>query len=409
MHAAETRAAPPTTPALKFADTGLYLDGSSDRVHPDNLEFTPQYSLWADGATKRRWLNLPPGTYVDAARPDAWEFPPGTRLWKEFSVEGRRIETRLIERRADKSWSYLSYVWNANGSDAVLAPARGMALSDIGGPAGRYIVPSRGDCLVCHEGAAVPVLGFSSVQLSRERERDPSNGVAVDVSLVDLEGLVAKGLLRNLTPAWLVQPPQIAARSPVERAALGYLHANCGHCHNHNGAPAAVRPVLAQTADLHIALEVEFGALQPMLAKGHANDIEVRGPSDHGMIDSIYFRDPTATSSSCAPNAPTTTTDESEAQRRPRKTAALDEREGGPAILMPRRRCVIAASCAGTQHLSLRLKVRQGHDGLTNPGVPATFGRFIGDGRRESRRGETRKQSQQRRHHVQKDHQEDVG
>ncbi len=68
------------------------------------------------------------------------------------------------------------------------------------------------------------------------------------MSLLDLKGLVAKGLLRNLPPAWLVQPPQIAARSPVERAALGYLHANCGHCHNHNGAPAAVRLVLAQTA-----------------------------------------------------------------------------------------------------------------------------------------------------------------
>lgn len=245
-HAAVTRAAPPATPAPTLADTGLFLDGSPDRIHPDNLEFTPQYSLWSDGATKRRWLNLPAGTYIDAIRPDAWEFPPGTRLWKEFSVDGRRIETRLIERRADKSWSYLSYVWNADGSNAVLVPARGVALSDIGGPAGRYLIPSRGDCVACHEGAAVPVLGFSAVQLSRER--DPSTKVLADRSLVDLEGLVARGLLRNLPPAWLVQPPQIAARSTVERAALGYLHANCGHCHNHNGSPAAVRLVLAQTA-----------------------------------------------------------------------------------------------------------------------------------------------------------------
>ena len=33
-------------------------------------------------------------------------------------------------------------------------------------------------------------------------------------------------------------------------------------------------------------------SLQPMLAKGRECNIEVRGPSDHGMIDSIYFRDP---------------------------------------------------------------------------------------------------------------------
>jgi catechol 2,3-dioxygenase-like lactoylglutathione lyase family enzyme len=44
--------------------------------------------------------------------------------------------------------------------------------------------------------------------------------------------------------------------------------------------------------DLHIALEVGAGDLQPMLVKGRERNIEVRGPSDHGMIESIYFRDP---------------------------------------------------------------------------------------------------------------------
>ena len=44
--------------------------------------------------------------------------------------------------------------------------------------------------------------------------------------------------------------------------------------------------------DLHIALEVEPAALQEMLAKGKASGIETRGVSDHGLIDSIYFRDP---------------------------------------------------------------------------------------------------------------------
>ena len=44
--------------------------------------------------------------------------------------------------------------------------------------------------------------------------------------------------------------------------------------------------------DLHIALEVGAEVLQPMLAKGREQGIETRGPSDHGMIDSIYFRDP---------------------------------------------------------------------------------------------------------------------
>ena len=44
--------------------------------------------------------------------------------------------------------------------------------------------------------------------------------------------------------------------------------------------------------DLHIALEVERAMLEPMMARARDAGIEVRGISDHGFIDSIYFRDP---------------------------------------------------------------------------------------------------------------------
>jgi hypothetical protein len=39
--------------------------------------------------------------------------------------------------------------------------------------------------------------------------------------------------------------------------------------------------------DLHVALEVGGENLQPMLSMGRERGIVVRGPSDHGMIDSI--------------------------------------------------------------------------------------------------------------------------
>lgn len=44
--------------------------------------------------------------------------------------------------------------------------------------------------------------------------------------------------------------------------------------------------------DLHIALEVDAPVIDDMLARGHGAGIETRGPSDHGFIRSIYFRDP---------------------------------------------------------------------------------------------------------------------
>jgi catechol 2,3-dioxygenase-like lactoylglutathione lyase family enzyme len=44
--------------------------------------------------------------------------------------------------------------------------------------------------------------------------------------------------------------------------------------------------------DLHIALEVSRDDLHRMFEKGKQAGIETRGISDHGFIDSIYFRDP---------------------------------------------------------------------------------------------------------------------
>lgn len=44
--------------------------------------------------------------------------------------------------------------------------------------------------------------------------------------------------------------------------------------------------------DLHIALEVSREDLQMMFARGSQAGIETRGISNHGFIESIYFRDP---------------------------------------------------------------------------------------------------------------------
>ncbi len=178
--AARTAADAPLPQDLR--DTGLYEEGSIERVRDVNEPFAPAHPLWTDGMSKRRWLYLPPGTSIDKSDPDRWEFPRGTRAWKEFSAQGR-VETRMIERLADGSWRYSTYVWNEQGTQATLAPEYGIPARGI---------PSRRDCLACHEGARVPVLGYSAVQ---------EEGVR-------------------------------SARTDVERAALGYLHGNCGHCHN---------------------------------------------------------------------------------------------------------------------------------------------------------------------------------
>ena len=76
-------------------------------------------------------------------------------------------------------------------------------------------MPSAADCGGCHGGRKSHVLGFSAVQLAK-----PGLPLALD-------DLVSEGRLTR-APASLPAIPG----NEVERAALGYLHANCGHCHN---------------------------------------------------------------------------------------------------------------------------------------------------------------------------------
>jgi mono/diheme cytochrome c family protein len=210
-------------------------------------------------------MRLPAGTFIDASRPDAWEFPRGTRLWKEFS-QGRRVETRLIERLADGSWRFVAYAWNEEGTDAVLVPEDGVTVDVAGAPGGRYAVPSRTDCLACHEGASVPVLGFSALQLSPDRDDLAPHAERASVDYADLRGLVERGLVRNLPRSMLDVPPRIAAATPIARAALGYLHANCGHCHNDTGALLGVDMVLSQRVDDPLASEARV--LKSLVGRG---------------------------------------------------------------------------------------------------------------------------------------------
>ena len=218
-------------------DTGLYARDGEAEIAAGVLAFAPQYPLWSDGAEKRRWIRLPPGTRIDARDPDRWVFPVGTRLWKEFSL-GRRLETRMLERTRS-GWRFATYVWTEDGTDAVLAPPEGVR-NGVPVPAGgRWTIPGTADCRACHEGQPNPVLGFTALQLSSDRDPGAPHAGAPHAEM-HVEDLVARGLVRGLPRALVATPPRIATGSADERAALGYLHANCGICHNRQGPLAGI-------------------------------------------------------------------------------------------------------------------------------------------------------------------------
>lgn len=230
--ALDGQSAPPWPPPTLRA-TGLYSDWVTKTVAPGNLPFSPQYPLWSDGAVKSRWLSVPRGRFIDASDPDVWKFPVGTRLWKEFRF-GRRAETRFIEHTR-AGWQFATYQWNEDESEAVLAPERGVLRSVPIRDGVRHAIPSRDDCRACHEAGPIRVLGVSALQLSSDRDPNATHAEPLPPDAVDLAGLVARGLVRGLPPGLLRTPPRIVASTPTARAALGYLHANCGGCHTSIG------------------------------------------------------------------------------------------------------------------------------------------------------------------------------
>ncbi|MGH7270724.1 MAG: hypothetical protein ACREJ3_09865, partial [Polyangiaceae bacterium] len=192
--------------------TGLYSDWASKTLAPDVRSYDPGLHLWSDGAVKSRWVVLPPGTKIDTSNMDEWTFPVGTKFWKQFVVNGKFIETRLLHKLGPISWYPTTYAWSADNSTATELTTGELNANDAG-----YEIPSQAKCIKCHQGRIDYVLGFEAVGLS-----------SPGASGVTMTSLVAQGLLTSPPTAPITIPG-----TPVEAAALGYLHANCGNaCHN---------------------------------------------------------------------------------------------------------------------------------------------------------------------------------
>lgn len=122
----DTEATAPVAPRF-LSETGLYSNVATLEIDSRNRTFSKQYPLWSDGATKRRWVRLPVGSQINVADLQKWELPVGTRFWKEFSSNGRKVETRFLWRTAKNTWVLASYVWNDAQTDAQLASEAGVA------------------------------------------------------------------------------------------------------------------------------------------------------------------------------------------------------------------------------------------------------------------------------------------
>lgn len=214
----------------RLSDFGFFTDLAGEkpaaRVMPYGLE-TP---LFSDYAGKHRYLYVPAGQKARYDAEAAFDFPVGTALIKTFGYpqqgKFKPLETRLLLRRAS-GWVALPYVWNAEGTDALLKRAGTRIPVTFTDPAGKvrrisYAVPNQNQCKDCHalSGAITPI-GAKARYLNHGGQ---------------LERLRAAGMLDRL-PA---DAPRVARwddpAARLEDRARAYLDINCAHCHNPAGA-----------------------------------------------------------------------------------------------------------------------------------------------------------------------------
>jgi len=219
------------------------------------IPYSVRSALWSDGASKERFVRVPDGTKIHvldcAVETDAckdpglggkgeddghWDMPVGSVLVKNFSIEGKHIETRLLLHRSTSNisgWIGFSYEWNDAQTDATLLPDNADGKDKPVGSAQQvWHYPSRGQCMDCHTRYAGRSLGPTTAQLN-------ADFAYAEGSMNQLEKFKALGLF-EAPPKDIAGYPDPAGTDMLEGRARSYLQTNCAICHRPGGAATTV-------------------------------------------------------------------------------------------------------------------------------------------------------------------------
>ncbi|MBI1322616.1 c-type cytochrome [bacterium] len=242
----------------KLSDTGLFENTQALKPAAGVRPYDVNVEVWADGATALRHMAIPPGANaeIDPAT-GRWRLPDGSVAARTVSLKTadsdtpRRMETQILMKQ-EGAWAAYSYLWNAEGTDATLAPAEGASIpvtlrdETLDGEkyATRYRVAARSECALCHNPwveakttvygrqSASP-LGLFRPQLDHpdparhEKYRDLlawATGKPADVPAPEAARTLFDVHEKTASP---------------ERRARSWLAVHCSQCHDFNAGGAA--------------------------------------------------------------------------------------------------------------------------------------------------------------------------
>lgn len=205
----------------------LFTGNGSNQDPADGvLPYTLNTELFADHASKHRFIRLPEGTSMTYMDHEVLEFPQGTLIVKTFSYPdstGERLLETRIQEFGPKGWHGFSYQWNDEQTEAhlVLGGARTHGMSE----GETYEIPNANQCLSCHEqnGTFLP-LGPTARNLNREGQLQRWAKTGVLAGMPAHEGI-------PVLPVW--NDPETGS---LDARARAWLDVNCAHCHNPVGS-----------------------------------------------------------------------------------------------------------------------------------------------------------------------------
>ncbi|WP_236973396.1 PQQ-dependent sugar dehydrogenase [Maribacter sp. 6B07] len=239
-----------------LSETGVFTDMNNLKVTNGFVPYETIDAFWSDGAVKKRWMALPnDGTYdseeeqIQYSENGNWIFPVGSVLVKHFDYPTNennpditiKIETRFSIKNSDDNWTFLSYRWNSDQTDASLVNMTtgeerpiGILKTDGGIRTEIWRYPSTNECLNCHNESSQGTLGPRTRYLNSDYDYSTHiSGGMVANQLVTLShlGILNEQIFDSDTQDFLTYSSIDDPNATLEDKARSYLDLNCAYCH----------------------------------------------------------------------------------------------------------------------------------------------------------------------------------
>jgi uncharacterized repeat protein (TIGR03806 family) len=228
---ADTTAGSVVTISTKLSETGCFDESNPTLAKDALIPYDVITPLWTDGAAKKRWFALPDNEKVTVNSDGTFAFPPGSVLVKNFILNDKLVETRLLMHHTDGGWGGYSYEWNAEQTEAFLL-SEGKTKFVEGQ---NYTYPSRTQCFQCHNTAANTTIGPETLQLNKEVVYEKTGITANQLMTLESIGVFTENLPAEIEDI-SVLPDAADSNESLENRFMGYVHANCAYCHQPLGS-----------------------------------------------------------------------------------------------------------------------------------------------------------------------------